>query len=58
MKRIDFNIPIYGFDITLVEVESKEDKDKIKPIMEDFKCSDEDINQTIGQLPTPKGVGL
>ena len=46
MKKIEFNIPIYNFDVTIIEVESKEDKDQVKSIMEDFKISLEQIEKT------------
>lgn len=46
MKKIEFNIPIYNFDVTIIEVESKEDKDQVKSIMEDFKISSEQIKET------------
>lgn len=46
MKQKEFNVPIYNFNITIIEIESKEDKDQVKSIMEDFKISSEQIKET------------
>lgn len=43
MKRKSFNIPIYDFDVTLLEIERKSDKDKVSEIMVSFDCNIDDI---------------
>lgn len=39
MKKLKFNIPIYDFDITLVQIEEKSDKVKVLSAMKDIKCT-------------------
>ncbi len=41
MKKLKFNIPIYDFDVTLVQVEEKSDKDKVFSVMKEIKCPQE-----------------
>lgn len=44
MKKLKFNIPIYDFDVTLVQVDGKSDKGKVVSIMKDIKCPQEYID--------------
>lgn len=41
MKKLRFNIPIYDFDITLVQVESKDDTNNVLSMMKSIKCPQE-----------------
>lgn len=43
MKLRNIRVPIYDFKIGLIEIESKEDKDRVVEIMTKFGCSSEDI---------------
>lgn len=44
MKKLKFNIPIYDFDITLVQIEEKSDKVKVLSVMKDIKCTQEHMD--------------
>lgn len=41
MKKLKFHIPIYDFDVTLVQTESKSDIDSVLAIMRSIKCPQE-----------------
>lgn len=41
MKKMKFRVPLYDFTVTLVEVESKEDKESVLSIMRGIKCPQE-----------------
>ena len=45
MKKLKFTIPIYDFDITLIQIEGKEDKEKVIPFMNAMKCQQEFIDE-------------
>lgn len=45
MKRIRFNIPIYGFSVTFIEVENKSDKDYVVREMKNVKITSDDIEE-------------
>lgn len=46
MKKLKFNIPMYDFDVTLVQVEDKGDIDSVLATMRSIKCPQEYINDT------------
>jgi hypothetical protein len=50
MKKKEFNIPIYNFDVTIIEVESKEDKAEIDTILSNFIPNKESINEVLGYI--------
>ena len=45
MERLDFQIPLYKVDITLIQVESKEDESAVAELLESINA--EDIEYTI-----------
>ena len=45
MKKTRFNIPLYDVDVTLIQVESKDDKDEVERFMRQIKCQDEFIQE-------------
>lgn len=47
MKKYSFKLPLYGQNVTLVQVEGKDDADAIMPVLKDNKLSMEDAQQTI-----------
>ena len=47
MKKKSFNIPIYDFDVTWIEIESKDDKDKLLQEMSKMKCQKKDMDDVI-----------
>jgi len=47
MKSRTFNIPIYDFKVTLVEVESKEDTKTILPILKSVHADPENIENEL-----------
>ena len=50
MKKTEFYIPIYDFNVTIVEVESKEDKDAVKTILSDITSNEEIIDEVLGYI--------
>ena len=50
MKKTEFKIPIYGFDVTILEVESKEDKDEVNTILSNFIPNKEKIDEVLGYI--------
>lgn len=50
MKKIEFNIPIYDFDVTILEIESKEDKDEVNTILSNFIINKESINEVLSYI--------
>ena len=44
MKKLKFNIPIYDFDITLVQIEEKSDKVKVLSVLKEIKCTQEHMD--------------
>lgn len=44
MKKTKFNVPIYGYDVTVIEIEGKRDKAKVRKEMEEVKCTQEHID--------------
>lgn len=47
MKKKTFTIPIYDFNVTWIEIESKDDKDKLLQEMSKMKCQKEDMDDVI-----------
>lgn len=41
MKKLRFNIPLYDFDVTLIQVEEKGDVDGTLSVMRSIKCPQE-----------------
>ena len=50
MKKTEFNIPIYDFDVTILEVESKEDKDEVNTILSNSFLHKESIDEVLGYI--------
>ena len=50
MKKTEFNIPIYDFDVTILEVESKEDKAEVNTILSNFIPDRESIDKVLGYI--------
>lgn len=50
MKKTEFNIPIYDFDVTILEVESKEDKDVVNAILSNSFLQKESIDEVLGDI--------
>lgn len=40
-----FKVPLYQVDVTLVQVESKDDADVVKPILNAFRLTQEDMSE-------------
>ncbi|MBQ0074580.1 MAG: hypothetical protein KBT34_10335 [Prevotella sp.] len=47
MKRLDFHIPIYDWDVTVVTIYNKEDKNPVDEIFKEFGIEDEDAIDNI-----------
>lgn len=45
MKKKTFTIPIYDFEVTFIEVESKNDKEQVVELMTLFDCNIDDIRE-------------
>lgn len=50
MKKTEFNIPIYDFDVTILEVESKEDKAEVNTILSNIIPDKESIDEVLGYI--------
>lgn len=50
MKVKSFTIPIYDYRVTLVEIESKEDKDKFIPVFKRIGPNKEDFEEELSNL--------
>lgn len=50
MKKTEFKIPIYDFDVTILEVESKEDKAEVNTILSNLIPDKESINEVLGYI--------
>lgn len=48
MERLDFQVPLYKVDITLVQVESKEDESAVAELLESINA--EDLEYTINGI--------
>jgi hypothetical protein len=46
MKQVDFEIPLYDFGVTFVEIEGAADADKIDGVFNDMKIEKDVIEQT------------
>jgi hypothetical protein len=57
MKSKTFNIPIYDYKVTLVEIESREDVNNIVEVLKKNGLSKEDINEEISYVSTGKYNG-
>ena len=44
MIKLKFNIPLYDFDITLLQIEEKSDKDKVLSVLKEIKCTQEHMD--------------
>lgn len=47
MKKVKFKIPIYNFNVTFIEAESFNDKEKVIKEMKAMKCPQECIDEVI-----------
>lgn len=47
MKTTEFKIPIYGFDVTILEVESKEDKAEVNTILSNLIPDKKTIDEVL-----------
>lgn len=45
MKKKTFTIPIYDYEVTLIEIECKDDKEQVVEVMKSFDCNIEDIRE-------------
>lgn len=53
MKKAEFKIPIYDFDVTIIEIESKEDKSEVNTILSNLipnKANKESIDEVLGYI--------
>ena len=50
MKKTEFKIPIYDFDVTILEVESKEDKAEVNTILSNLIPDKESIDEALGYI--------
>lgn len=50
MKKTEFKIPIYDFDVTVLEVESKKDKAKVNTILSNLIPNRESIDEVLGYI--------
>lgn len=57
MKSRTFNIPLYDYTVTLVEIESKEDAMRVIGIFKKNGLSMEDINYEVDRIITGKHNG-
>lgn len=50
MKKTEFKIPIYDFDVTILEIESKEDKAEVNTILSNLIPNKESIDEVLGYI--------
>ena len=50
MKKLDFQIPLYKVDVTLVQVESKKDESTVTELLKSIDAEDEDIECTANYI--------
>ena len=50
MKKTEFKIPIYDFDVTILEIESKEDKAEVNTILSNCIPDKESIDEVLGYI--------
>lgn len=50
MKKIEFKIPIYDFDVTILEIESKEDKAEANTILSSVIPNKESIDEVLSYI--------
>lgn len=50
MKRYSFNVPLYDYDVTLVQVDSKDDKSRIEAFLRTQKIDKEYINESCNNI--------
>lgn len=50
MRNIEFTVPLYGFKVTFLEIESESDKDDIVNILSKFDGLQEYIKDTISYI--------
>lgn len=50
MKKIKVKIPMYDYDVTWVEIESVQDKEKVFQEMKNLKCNKEGMDDVIDNI--------
>ena len=50
MVKLDFQIPLYKVDVTLVQVESKKDESAVTKLLKSIDAEDEDIECTANYI--------
>lgn len=50
MKTTEFKIPIYDFDVTILEVESKDDKDDVNTILSNLIPDKKTIDEVLSYI--------
>jgi len=50
MKKKEFKIPIYNYDVTFVEIESKNDENEAKLLFENFQLEKEDVEHEMNLI--------
>jgi len=50
MKKLSFKIPLYGIDVTLVQVEDKSDSKSVKSLLLSLKAKECDINDVVSGI--------
>lgn len=50
MKKIKVKIPMYDYDVTWLEIENVQDKDKAFQEMKNLKCNKEDMDEVVENI--------
>lgn len=50
MKKIKVKVPMYDYDVTWLEIESVQDKEKVFQEMKNLKCNKEDMDDVIDNI--------
>lgn len=57
MKKLKFQVPLYQVDVTLVQIEGKEDADAILPILKEHKITQEYVDDVVGAISKDATAG-
>ena len=50
MVRLNFRIPLYEVDVTLIQVETAADADAVETLLKDIKADEECLNDTVAGI--------
>ena len=50
MKKLNFKIPFYNFNVTLIQIEGKKDADAAERMLKAFGAENKDIDEVVGAI--------